>query len=492
MTTEEFWEKYTNENILDIYDITCDFFSKELPTGFLEEYDAGEVILETIEKNVSAKEFGRVMEFIGIIRENHPDLYHENFQYIDGHLIDYYCFYGEVGEVEKSFSNFLREPVQGFDMYYLSFITLLFYQYNDLLNTAVEENYDRVADCDKLLGSPEYSLAIWKLYMELDGLWQMDSLVLPQDRLLKVMERYGFDPDAKLTSTIEHALFADVLDMGVLLDDFNRDRTKFRFTLQWYFMKYAKAKDIGFGLSGRIYEKMLSYWEANLPKTKKGTHELYFDIKPAKLEKHFAEQAGSMFYDNRVEMAAVLWGCVYIYDFLLSVGLISKTIYWKFINESKRLKGIVICQFTSDLWKTEFVHTWQKPDSVSETEFLEEQKIFRKSIEFKPAKFSDLKENISEELENIGELASFIIEAGKKEKVKLDLSKFDNLLKALENDNESYVDSKEIEEYDGVFDSDDDQEELVQLEPVRTEPKIGRNEPCPCGSGKKYKKCCLD
>ncbi len=26
-------------------------------------------------------------------------------------------------------------------------------------------------------------------------------------------------------------------------------------------------------------------------------------------------------------------------------------------------------------------------------------------------------------------------------------------------------------------------------EPVRSE-KIGRNEPCPCGSGKKYKKCC--
>ena len=26
--------------------------------------------------------------------------------------------------------------------------------------------------------------------------------------------------------------------------------------------------------------------------------------------------------------------------------------------------------------------------------------------------------------------------------------------------------------------------------PVRTEPKVGRNEPCPCGSGVKYKKCC--
>jgi len=27
---------------------------------------------------------------------------------------------------------------------------------------------------------------------------------------------------------------------------------------------------------------------------------------------------------------------------------------------------------------------------------------------------------------------------------------------------------------------------------VRELPKIGRNEPCPCGSGKKFKKCCLD
>jgi len=28
--------------------------------------------------------------------------------------------------------------------------------------------------------------------------------------------------------------------------------------------------------------------------------------------------------------------------------------------------------------------------------------------------------------------------------------------------------------------------------PIVSEPKIGRNDPCPCGSGKKYKKCCLN
>ena len=29
-----------------------------------------------------------------------------------------------------------------------------------------------------------------------------------------------------------------------------------------------------------------------------------------------------------------------------------------------------------------------------------------------------------------------------------------------------------------------------QVEPIRTAPKIGRNQPCPCGSRKKYKRCC--
>jgi preprotein translocase subunit SecA len=29
----------------------------------------------------------------------------------------------------------------------------------------------------------------------------------------------------------------------------------------------------------------------------------------------------------------------------------------------------------------------------------------------------------------------------------------------------------------------------VQARPQRVDPKIGRNDPCPCGSGKKYKQC---
>jgi Flp pilus assembly protein TadD len=40
-------------------------------------------------------------------------------------------------------------------------------------------------------------------------------------------------------------------------------------------------------------------------------------------------------------------------------------------------------------------------------------------------------------------------------------------------------------------DWDDQEDEEEKPEPLRrTVPKVGRNDPCPCGSGKKYKKCC--
>lgn len=63
MTTEEFGEKYLNENILEIFDETCEFFTDELPQEFIENYDVGEVILETKGHKEEAKNFDNVLKF---------------------------------------------------------------------------------------------------------------------------------------------------------------------------------------------------------------------------------------------------------------------------------------------------------------------------------------------------------------------------------------------------------------------------------------------
>ncbi|WP_461812502.1 SEC-C metal-binding domain-containing protein [Faecalimonas sp.] len=51
----------------------------------------------------------------------------------------------------------------------------------------------------------------------------------------------------------------------------------------------------------------------------------------------------------------------------------------------------------------------------------------------------------------------------------------------------------ELPQWDNIFTPEKKKElyrEQKQSGTIRKEKKIGRNDPCPCGSGKKYKKCC--
>jgi tetratricopeptide (TPR) repeat protein len=52
----------------------------------------------------------------------------------------------------------------------------------------------------------------------------------------------------------------------------------------------------------------------------------------------------------------------------------------------------------------------------------------------------------------------------------------------------------EVEERRYEFEEQEEEEEETStwMTDMSREPKVGRNEPCPCGSGKKYKKCCLN
>lgn len=70
----------------------------------------------------------------------------------------------------------------------------------------------------------------------------------------------------------------------------------------------------------------------------------------------------------------------------------------------------------------------------------------------------------------------------------------------VQNENRSKEVAAQFEENDWKYtigidpDTPENISDLERLlnppQPVRVEKKVGRNEPCSCGSGKKYKKCC--
>ncbi|MCP5002379.1 MAG: preprotein translocase subunit SecA, partial [Planctomycetes bacterium] len=57
-------------------------------------------------------------------------------------------------------------------------------------------------------------------------------------------------------------------------------------------------------------------------------------------------------------------------------------------------------------------------------------------------------------------------------------------------DSENSVPEAPVTRKDSAESSARSQQEEQKLEPIRIGTKVGRNQPCPCGSGKKFKQCC--
>ena len=79
---------------------------------------------------------------------------------------------------------------------------------------------------------------------------------------------------------------------------------------------------------------------------------------------------------------------------------------------------------------------------------------------------------------------------------------FENMIKTIRENTAKYLLKREIkivlspEEAQKILAKIKVQEELSQkarkTQTVHRKEDIGRNDPCPCGSGKKYKNCCMN
>lgn len=60
-----------------------------------------------------------------------------------------------------------------------------------------------------------------------------------------------------------------------------------------------------------------------------------------------------------------------------------------------------------------------------------------------------------------------------------------------EKNEDEGIEEEDIDDEEGMtlFDILEPNNEETQEPMRRSSPKVGRNDPCPCGSGKKYKKC---
>nr|WP_315196828.1 SEC-C metal-binding domain-containing protein [uncultured Flavobacterium sp.] len=474
MKAEEFWNIYMNstENTLDIYDDAMTFFSGELPDGFDEEYDAVEIVLEIQGHHETAKKFEEVIDFVKLIKEKHPEIYEETSVYSNCFLIMYFAFHKKIEEVEKVFVDASKNIEDHYDNFLLTFKSLLFYQHTDIVEKAVDSNFEAVSNSENLIEGAEYDLAILKLFNSLEKhyLESQTGTVFEKEKVIQEIQNYDFDSIALEASItlFEKGLYDDDLQAKSIQALFLENKSDAFHILQAQFIKAMQEKGFRFAVSSKIWELMMRYWNENNEKSKN-----VFAIETKKFDEFLVNLSGRFFSDNRVEMFAVLWGSVYIYDFLYEKKLIGFQVYSDFVISSRELKGILIASQSASLWEFDFVHRWHKPDSISEVEFVNEAKIFEKSLNFDQFNFSDFKPLIASELEAIGELSEYIIKEANREEEKFGKRDISNSF--FESDDDFFISPNNLKPI---------------VKPI--EEKIGRNDPCYCVSGKKYKKCCMN
>lgn len=244
---------------------------------------------------------------------------------------------------------------------------------------------------------------------------------------------------------------------------------------------------------------MQLYWNKNLATTNTqiGFND-YFTADAAQYETYLNNELETNFITGNAPLfVTVLWGGVYVYDFFLSLGLISQATHDNFKQITNELKGEKIFEMKTRLWENTFIHGWGKPDSISEQEFEAEKRIFEKSFTLTLKERDNFLSLIADELQNMGNFSQFIPQGAKKiEEKEAERTRRMNKLFGKPNFKSAFQDLKS--NLSKHLDGGTKEEALpprkiansVAYETIRKEEKIGRNDPCTCGSGKKYKKCC--
>lgn len=101
-------------------------------------------------------------------------------------------------------------------------------------------------------------------------------------------------------------------------------------------------------------------------------------------------------------------------------------------------------------------------------------------------------ENVTERDTLLQRLATLYNDTGRESEARKIEREIEELIESQMNaESEIELSLNEILKTDTASSSIEDQAKAATSAPTRTRVKIGRNEPCPCGSGKKYKRCCL-
>jgi hypothetical protein len=417
----------------------------ELPIDWIQYFGEFKHILLVTDK------IEEILNFIKWIKDKDPKKYKTNFEYIELDLCSYFILNNDLPRLNEHIQFIQQNPTVDYNAHTLPLLyTLIFHGYYDLAIDYAKKVWRPLTKFDDLEDDADYPFVQTLQMNKLQEYYVSGKLdEVARNSWIKEIDKLGLINDPGVSKTIFDSL-NEPLDIARVKESIRMKDKKYLLILNIHFCKYMfENHKLPFILSDSFWSIVYSY---DLFGEKKKV-ERWFFVNATKLTNHVNQ---FIFYDNILEIFGKVWGLVYVYKFLYDTKLINDTDYELINNTIKTIKRSLIHKAGIDLWQMNFIFKWPQ---VKQPEDFENEEQFLYSCKKTEEEISEFWEESC--LTNYDE--EFWIDDD------------DYLPDLLDDDEPKYSDSFDYK---------------PQMPFIRQGPKVGRNDPCPCGSGKKYKKCC--
>jgi hypothetical protein len=405
-----------------------------------------------------------VLNFVKLYQQTFPGEYEAKYQFIERNLITYFLYKGDIEALKERLEIIKTNPVHGFDLVTIrALYQLIYHKQFDIAIKYSKAVWKPLFESKDLVGDPHAEFCVSIYLHELEKLYQniKNNEPVNVEKFRKEMEKYELYEDIETFEIVQKNL-TEPLNKQVIQSKIENESKDLLVTLNIQFLKYMKEEfGMPFILSDRLWNILQKPGLYGLANSAEG----YFYIPYPVLSDHICGWYDHMLRSNDIEIFGKVFGLKYPFHFLHTNGLISDFYYRQMEENIHMIEYEFLVNTRESLWQMKFIFDWPQIYPID----TNQAKLFSDTYRY----YSD--KSVNEKFSNY--LNLWVIP--------------DRIQDEIDTYNEEKIrsESDDYDEFDDWAGSDDwDPTQPI----INTEPRIGRNNPCPCGSGKKYKKCCMD
>jgi hypothetical protein len=388
ITNPEQWlENFDTASAVEKHALLKSALSQTLSPEIIEECELGSLVVEFCDVLDDHNLIDDALALIEKAKE-HNEIYQQEFQYLELLRLQYSLFKNQPEIVSSCLNQFVVNPLHDLEQLILFIDILKYHGEREILfnfvknihpnlrenNVDFDENQD---DFSEIITVDIVQQAYQK--QQAEGILTSNS-IYPDFQNLKTSESALKLPEIIKNLTLELNINSTFIQN--LPQSFKKQRKTDLYTLSISFSaEMLTKKKMNFITSQEIWNSVIEILESDQVTDFRLKHlDSYFLISAAKLDKYIGQMISGLFADQQAKSVAIVWGIPYVYDFLIDQKLISQNIYEQVIEAVAKVKTHQIKFFDDHLWKYTFVHRWLPPNSISTSEFEQEQQLFITSI----------------------------------------------------------------------------------------------------------------